>query len=100
MIQTSNNSHLNSAETIMMRTIEDALPELSLFSPDDEPDIRDGVPDDDYLLDWHYPGRLNVSFLLPDLDFTDVRANQGSAVQAFKQSSAVRGIFGSSKASI
>ncbi len=86
------------AESIMLRSIELALPDLSIVSwEEEEIDIRDASSNSDVMLDWHYPGRSSVWEVLPDLDFTDVpKANQELSYVIPRNHLVTRGIFASS----
>ncbi len=86
-------SESSTAENILLRTLEESLPDLRIVSADEELDIRDATPDDDYMLDWHYPGRCNVSADLPEIDLEEMTAIQELATQVRRSQLVARGIF-------
>ncbi|MFN8553477.1 MAG: hypothetical protein U0103_18525 [Candidatus Obscuribacterales bacterium] len=79
------------AESILLRTLEDSLPDLWIV---EELDIRDAVPDEDFMLEWHYPGKCNVQGLVPDVDLTEVtRPLQDLSTQVPRRQLVARGIL-------
>ncbi len=75
-----------SAEDIMLRTIEDMLPDLWIVSTEVGLDIRDAEPDEEFMLEWNYPGRITLDGIVPELDVTETRpparAGNASATQS------------------
>lgn len=82
-----------SAESIMLRTIEEMLPDLWIVSTEVGLDIRDAEPDEEYMLEWHYPGKCNVEGIVPELDVTESRVHQGLAAQVPRSQLIARGIL-------
>ncbi len=81
------------AESIMLRTIEEMLPDLWIVATEPEPDIRDVEPNEEFMLEWHYPGKCNVEGIVPELDVTESRAQQGLASQVPRSQLVARGIL-------
>ncbi len=81
------------AENILLRTLKESLPELCIVSEEEELDIRDAAPNEDYMLDWHYPGRCNVSADLPEIDLEEMTAIRELATQVRRSQLVARGIF-------
>lgn len=79
------------AESIVLRTFEDTLPDLWIV---EELDIRDAVPDEDFMLEWHYPGKCNVQGLVPDVDLSEgARPPQDLSTQVPRRQLVARGIL-------
>ncbi|CAN5249689.1 hypothetical protein BH10CYA1_BH10CYA1_09710 [soil metagenome] len=93
-LSATTNDDSYTVENLLLRALEDALPDLCIVTYEDEIDVRDGAADEDCLLDWHYPGRNNVSNMLPEVDFTDnVRVNQGLSTPVRRSHLVARGLF-------
>ena len=78
------------AESLMQSIIEEMLPDLWIVST---LDIRDAEPDEEYKLEWHYPGRCNVEGIVPELNFTESRDHQGMKAQVPRSQLVARGIL-------
>lgn len=81
------------AESIMLRAIEESLPDLWIVSTEPELDIRDAVPDEEYMLEWHYPGKCNVEGIVPELNVTESRTQHALATQVPRSQLVARGIL-------
>jgi len=94
MNMTVSESESFTAESIMLRTVEESLPDLWIVSAESEFDIRDVAPDEEYMLEWHYPGKCNVQGIVPEVDLTDTaRLTQGLAAQVPRSQLVARGIL-------
>lgn len=81
------------AESIIVRSIEEMLPDLWIVATEPEPDIRDVEPDQEYMLEWHYPGKCNVEGIVPELNVTESRTHQGLASPVPRSQLIARGIL-------
>lgn len=88
-----NDSESFTAETIVLRAIEELLPDLWIVSTEPELDIRDAVPDEEFMLEWHYPGKCNVEGIVPDLDVTEQRIEHALAAPVPRSQLVARGIL-------
>ena len=88
-----NASESFTAESIMLRTLEESLPDLWIVSVEPEFDIRDAAPDEEYILEWHYPGKCNLQGIVPEVDLTDTVRYNGLAAQVPRSQLVARGIL-------
>ncbi len=84
-----------SAESIMLRSLEESLPDLWIV---EDLDIRDAIPDEEFMLEWHYPGKCNVQGIVPEVDISEpVRQtqdfSQGLSTQVPRSQLVARGIL-------
>ncbi|HEY9730772.1 MAG TPA: hypothetical protein V6C89_02600 [Drouetiella sp.] len=83
------------AESIMLRSIEESLPDLWIV---EDLDIREAIPDEEFMLEWRYPGKCNVQGIVPEVDITETartnqNSHQGLAAQVPRSQLVARGIL-------
>lgn len=87
------NDASTSAESLLLRNLEESLPDLWIVSTDADCDIRDAQPDEDYMLDWHYPGKCSVHGLVPDLDVSEPDYSPALTTQVPRSRLVARGVL-------
>jgi hypothetical protein len=75
----------NTAEGILSGTTHQMLPDLRIvFQAEEQLGDRVDYPENNFPMEWHYPGRNNVAAILPEMEMTDMdKSGSGASSHRF-----------------